>query len=568
MRQGVPRQQVDVAKDTARAAAQRDGRAEPDAPHVCARAAHDAPRGDVRAVWPRLQEPAQGRAPSAHQEQPRHGQQWLGQRREQHRAACARPLGRAEQDRPPHAPFVVLDLLGQGTFGQVFRCQDVDSKELVAIKIIRNHPSYYKQALVEIHVSMLLSTTSEIDGFEHVVQMHDHFMFQNHLCLVFELLSINLYELISQNSFRGLPLTVVRGFLIQILKSLVLLGRTNIIHCDLKPENILLSGTEQTFSITDATSRRQVPKIKLVDFGSACYEDETVYSYIQSRFYRSPEVLLGLPYNGAIDMWSLGCISVEIFLGLPLFPGVSDHDQLRLIVETIGPPPSHMLAAGRNVRRFYHRDERGVLRLKTPDEYAAETQTPRNVSKRYFKHSVLDDIIHAYPIPRSASSEECEKEVQARHVFCHFLRGLLVVDPAVRWTPEQALAHPFVTGDAFEPSFEPPREYVRPRYRPPMAFMPPPQWAGYYSAPRNIPRADPYYPCGPVYPHSCPMPDGCHPMYYMSPDYFGPPIMYTGMYEMPPAAWEYPPPVLLHPHRSTTESERGPPRTRSFCHQT
>jgi serine/threonine protein kinase len=89
-------------------------------------------------------------------------------------------------------------------------------------------------------------------------------------------------------------------------------------------------------ALHDLDTKRQVPQIKLVDFGSACFENETVYSYIQSRFYRSPEVLLGLPYNSAIDMWSLGCISAEMFLGLPLFPGASDHDQLKLIMDTLG----------------------------------------------------------------------------------------------------------------------------------------------------------------------------------------------------------------------------------------
>ncbi|KAF0682358.1 Aste57867_25496 [Aphanomyces stellatus] len=235
--------------------------------------------------------------------------------------------------------FVVLDLLGQGTFGQVFRCQDVETKELVAIKIIRNHPSYYKQALTEVQVSALLNSAGGAEGQEHVVQLLDYFMFQNHLCLVFELLSFNLYELLSQNSFRGLPLTIVRGFLMQILKSLILLGNSRVIHCDLKPENILLTGSGSLFRLPNPqefNESRQVPSIKLVDFGSACYENETVYSYIQSRFYRSPEVLLGLPYCSAIDMWSLGCISAEIFLGLPLFPGTSDYDQMKVIVDTLG----------------------------------------------------------------------------------------------------------------------------------------------------------------------------------------------------------------------------------------
>lgn len=82
--------------------------------------------------------------------------------------------------------------------------------------------------------------------------------------------------------------------------------------------------------------RLQSPQIKVIDFGSACHERQTVYTYIQSRFYRSPEVLLGIPYTAAIDMWSLGCIAVELFLGLPLFPGTSEYNQITRIVEMLG----------------------------------------------------------------------------------------------------------------------------------------------------------------------------------------------------------------------------------------
>jgi serine/threonine protein kinase len=82
--------------------------------------------------------------------------------------------------------------------------------------------------------------------------------------------------------------------------------------------------------------RLQSPQIKVIDFGSACHERQTVYTYIQSRFYRSPEVLLGIPYNASIDMWSLGCIAVELFLGLPLFPGTSEYNQITRIVEMLG----------------------------------------------------------------------------------------------------------------------------------------------------------------------------------------------------------------------------------------
>lgn len=100
---------------------------------------------------------------------------------------------------------------------------------------------------------------------------------------------------------------------LQILDALIVLRDASIIHCDLKPENILLA--------PPAASGGALGQLKLIDFGSACFESRTVYSYIQSRFYRSPEVLLGLAYCAAIDMWSFGCVAAELFLGLPLFPG-------------------------------------------------------------------------------------------------------------------------------------------------------------------------------------------------------------------------------------------------------
>ncbi|CAN0021948.1 unnamed protein product, partial [Hapterophycus canaliculatus] len=212
---------------------------------------------------------------------------------------------------------------------------------------------------------------------KNIVRLLAYFQFKNHLCLVFELLSINLYELLKQNQFRGLPLPLIRHFIKQILEALQALEQANVIHCDLKPENVLLmnktpdgeeaarggrggggrggsggvgGGGGAAFGSSGAANR-----LKVIDFGSACYEGQTMYSYIQSRFYRSPEVLLGLPYDGAIDIWSLGCISVELFLGLPIFPGVSDHNQICRIVEMTGSLPDFMLENGKDTLKFFKR---------------------------------------------------------------------------------------------------------------------------------------------------------------------------------------------------------------------
>ena len=158
---------------------------------------------------------------------------------------------------------------------------------------------------------------------------------------MFELLSSNLYELIKQNSFGGLSTQLVKVFTAQLLDSLTILNEAKLIHCDLKPENILLQSCviltlPSPSPPTHSFHRLQTPQIKIIDFGSACHERQTVYTYIQSRFYRSPEVLLGLSYNSAIDMWSLGCIAVELFLGLPLFPGTSEYNQITRIVDMLG----------------------------------------------------------------------------------------------------------------------------------------------------------------------------------------------------------------------------------------
>jgi serine/threonine protein kinase len=109
----------------------------------------------------------------------------------------------------------------------------------------------------------------------------------------------------------------------------------------------------------------------VIDFGSACHENQTVYTYIQSRFYRSPEVLCGLPYTSSIDMWSLGCIAAELFLGLPLFPGSSEYNQMSRIVEMLGVPQAYMIEKGKASKKFFQKvgEGKGYWKLKSMETY-------------------------------------------------------------------------------------------------------------------------------------------------------------------------------------------------------
>ena len=149
----------------------------------------------------------------------------------------------------------------------------------------------------------------------------------------------NLYDFIKANNFKGINTNLIRKVATQILVSLKFLNKQNIIHCDLKPENILLCNNKDNAdsrTLHDFSPTKLKSLVKMIDFGSSCFTDERVYTYIQSRFYRAPEIILGLPYNGMIDMWSFGCILAELYTGYPLFPGSNETEQLACIMEILG----------------------------------------------------------------------------------------------------------------------------------------------------------------------------------------------------------------------------------------
>ena len=189
------------------------------------------------------------------------------------------------------------------------------------------------------------------EAHPHVVHLFGDFRHEGHVCLVFELLSMNLYELLKQNQFRGLPLESVRLFSSQILGALVCLDDAKIVHCDVKPENILLAPRRGGDGGEDGAAS----VCKLIDFGSACVEGRSSQTYVQSRFYRAPEVLVGAPYDGAIDVWSAACVVAELMLGLPIFPGVSAHNQITRIVEMIGTFPDALLQRGDDAFKYFYR---------------------------------------------------------------------------------------------------------------------------------------------------------------------------------------------------------------------
>ncbi|KAJ3444672.1 homeodomain interacting protein kinase isoform a [Anaeramoeba flamelloides] len=367
--------------------------------------------------------------------------------------------------------YFVLDGMGSGQFGQVVKCRTLDEeKSLVAIKIVKSHRAYFSQALLEINIHQ---TLAKYRRKERIVKYLHHFLYKNHLSIVFELLSVNLLQLIKLNRYRGFSIRIVRKLTTQLLDALILLYDTGIVHCDIKPENILLENPKKT-------------NIKIIDFGSACYYHQTCYDYIQSRFYRAPEVILKMKYSQPIDMWSFGCVVAELFLGLPLLPGVSEYEQLLRIIETIGPIPSHILKVGKATTKYFNITD-DEYEFKSLEQYAIENQIRATVPKKYFNDKHLAHIIKNTPYRKKLTKEEKKKEKHNRSCLIHFLTGCLQIDPDKRWTPKEAKQHPFITGVPFRKNFKPISERGRLYYTIPKEVFAQQQYISkYFSKSMNI----------------------------------------------------------------------------------
>ncbi|CAH8556264.1 unnamed protein product [Schistosoma rodhaini] len=300
--------------------------------------------------------------------------------------------------------YEILSLLGKGSFGQVVSAYDHMKGCKVALKIIRTEPRFTRQAREEIRILETLRNMRECSGGElnrydfPIINLYEHFTFRKHICMTFELLNINLYDLLKLNKFTGLPRDRVRRICYQVLKALQFIQKAGIIHCDLKPENILLvwpqlpenenttnnttnyqygdnylkksqqhqnhyngnnnnndNGYDSINHLRSMCQRvtEQKDYVKLIDFGSSCFQNGQPYPYIQSRFYRAPEILLRLGYNEAIDTWSFGCLVAELINGLPLFPGEDEADQMACIMEVLGLPHPNLLRHSSELDRYF-----------------------------------------------------------------------------------------------------------------------------------------------------------------------------------------------------------------------
>ncbi|KAH7278422.1 hypothetical protein KP509_38G040100 [Ceratopteris richardii] len=236
--------------------------------------------------------------------------------------------------------YKILRQMGEGTFGRVLECWDRDAQELVAIKVVRSAEKFREAARIEVNILRTLAE-NDIRGTGGCVQIKDWFDYRNHICIVCEKLGPSLFDLLQTNNYHPMSIDLVQEFGRQILNSVAFMHSLRLIHTDLKPENVLLAATEY-----QNTLNYEAPisnKIKLIDFGSAAYAGGDCFSVVSTRHYRAPEVILGFGWSFPCDIWSVGCILVELCSGEALFQTHENIEHLAMMERVLGPIPVHVI---------------------------------------------------------------------------------------------------------------------------------------------------------------------------------------------------------------------------------
>ncbi|KDD75017.1 protein kinase, partial [Helicosporidium sp. ATCC 50920] len=287
------------------------------------------------------------------------------------------------------------------------QARDVETGALVCLKVMRHGKDYFDQGLDEIKLLRYVND-ADPDDEQGILRLLDSFYYKEHLVLVCELLRANLYEFLKHNRlsgdekyFAGPRLASVCH---QVLRSLAFLHSLRLIHADLKPENILVKSYSRC-------------RVKVIDLGSSCFLSDRLAVYVQSRSYRAPEVVLGLPYDQRIDLWSLGCVAAELATGRVLMANESVPTLLARMHSILGPFPLAMLKKGRFAHKYF---------TKSGKIYERSAKTGRLEYLRPKQSSLAARLAGLDP------------------EFVSFVHSVLHLDPAQRPTAAQALEHPWL----------------------------------------------------------------------------------------------------------------------------
>lgn len=314
--------------------------------------------------------------------------------------------------------YKIIATLGEGTFGKVVKVKELNTDKVVALKIIKSVDKYREAAKLEINV---LEKIQEVDPLNRHLcgRMLHWFNYHGHMCLVFELLGLSVFDFLKENNYHPYALDQVRHITYQLCYSVKFLHECKLTHTDLKPENILFvcSDWEVTYN---AKKRRDVRKVKstevrLIDFGSATFDWEHHSKVVSTRHYRAPEVILELGWAQQCDIWSIGCIMFELYLGFTLFQTHDNREHLAMMERILGPMPERV---SRRSRTKYYSG--GQLLW---DENTSAGKYVRENCKPLRKYLMVDSEDH--------------------RLLFDLISKMLIYDPMERITLSEALQHPF-----------------------------------------------------------------------------------------------------------------------------
>ncbi|XP_058471765.1 uncharacterized protein LOC131445016 [Solea solea] len=325
--------------------------------------------------------------------------------------------------------YQVHSILGSGTYGKVAKCTRMKDKKTVAIKIMKQRSD------VHYEVDALKKIKSLDPDKCNLVRWYNIFKDKGKFCLEFEHLDKSLLDFMMG---RNCPIFLkeIRPIVQQLANALNHLKTVGIVHADLKLENVML-----------VNQLREPYRVKVIDFGLAVEVSAAeVGLNIQTHPYRSPEIILGLPFTEAIDMWSLGCIAATMYLGTLLYPGNNEYEVIRYIVKTQGQPPDTMLSGGQKTGKYFQEEVNSTAtfwKLKTPEQVRREMGIKAKKST-VLKFTSLDDLKHILDF-QSVSSADKVVEKTDRLAFVDMLKGMLQLDAVKRMTPGEVLDHDFLS---------------------------------------------------------------------------------------------------------------------------
>mmetsp|Transcript_14649 Transcript_14649/g.26369 ORF Transcript_14649/g.26369 Transcript_14649/m.26369 type:complete len:619 (+) Transcript_14649:5-1861(+) len=318
--------------------------------------------------------------------------------------------------------FRVIKNQGRGVFSTVLRVQDTayQNRELV-VKIVRGNETMYKAGIREVEFLKLLAS-KDPEGKKHCVRLLSSFEHRNHLCMVFEPMNMNLRELLRKLGHVGLSVMAIQAYAKQLFVALKLCKLCQIVHGDIKPDNILVN--------------KDLNYIKLCDFGSAGFrKDAEITPYLCSRFYRAPEIMLGIKYDEQSDIWSIGCVLYELYTAKILYPGKNNNDMLRYHMEYNGNFPKRLIKKGK-FKDMHFDENQHYLQVKVDPLSKLELKQPRKDLQTPNK-SFLKAL-------KSHSSKLDEKGRKKLVQLADLLTKMFNMDPQRRLTVEQCLQHPFI----------------------------------------------------------------------------------------------------------------------------